>query len=514
VDRLVLPKVIVDFRREEVLRPDGTRVDLRSRAFSVLRCLAEHAMQVVSRDDLLAECWPGVIVTEDSLTQSISAIRLALGEGARDIVRTVARRGYMLMPPVQVADAAQGARSTEPYLPFLWPGVAVLPFDGFGGGFGQLGKGFAADVTMELARNRDLQVLARHASFAAAAQGLMPAEMARAFCIRYVLEGTVRLAGHQIVVDAQLIDVRHSCHVWAESFPAPPGDASLSLPRLAALIAARAFSVIREAESFATPGRAAEEWSPAELVRRGFATIKSLDRARFTRGRADLQRVIALDPDNLTARRLLAALNAKDIGLNITGALRADGLSDAIETYEQTLESMRPTALDYQGLGYLLCLTDRKDEALEAAKKSLELGPGDTDTIALLAYATIEACDYEAALSHIRRAIAVAPPRSIYYENLAAYALMGLGQHEACLDYALVAARRTPGNNIAHVNVVHALWALGRKREAALRIAQLKEQSPGFTIQTPVTQMSFLRDRNVRKGYLGRLRDAGLPEGG
>jgi hypothetical protein len=81
------------------------------------------------------------------------------------------------------------------------------------------------------------------------------------------------------------------------------------------------------------------------------------------------------------------------------------------------------------------------------------------------------------------------------------------------LDYALEATRRTPGNTVAHINVAHALSALGRKREATARIAELQERSPGYTIQTPVTQMSFLRDRKVRKGYLSRLRDAGLPEG-
>jgi len=227
----------------------------------------------------------------------------------------------------------------------------------------------------------------------------------------------------------------------------------------------------------------------------------------------DLQRAIEVDPGNLIARRLLAALNATDIGLNITGALPVDRLSDAIEIYEQTLKSERPSALGYQGLGYLLCLTDRKDDALKAAKHSLDLGPGDTDTMALLAYATIEACDYETALSHIRRAIVLSPSKSSFYENLAAYALMGLGQHEACLNYALEATRRIPGNTIAHINVAHALSALGRKREAVARIAELQQRSPGYSTQTPVTQKSFLRDAKVRKAYLDRLRDAGLPDG-
>ncbi len=511
MDCLVLPTAIVDFRRAEVRGPNGARIDLRSSAFAVLRRLAEHAGQVVSKDDLLADCWPNVLVTEHSLTQSISAIRQALGEGARDVVRTVPRRGYMLVLPDRLADPSRGSQITEPSLPHVWPGVAVLPFEDLGAGLGSLGACIAAEITMELARNRELRVLGRYASFAAVAQGRMPGDIARDFDLRYLLEGTVRSAGKHILVNVQLIDGRNSCHVWAEQFAAPAGAASVLLGRQAATIAARVFSVIRETESFAASSRATKDLSPAEFIQRGFEAIKSLDRARYVLARAELLRVIDGDPGDLIARRLLSALNGHDVGLNITGALSPDALSDAIDTYEQTLDAARPSALGYQGLGFLLCLTDRKDEALTAAKKSLELGPSDTDTLALLAYATIEACDYEAALSHIRRATALSPSKSTFYDNIAAYALMGLGQHAACLTYATEAVRRTPGNTIAHINVAHALSALGRKREAEAGIAELLERSPGYTLQTPVTQQSFLRDSKTQKDYLGRLRDAGLP---
>ena len=126
MDRLVLPMGSVDSRREEVRTPHGKRIELRPRAFAVLRCLASHAERVVGKDDLLAECWPGTIVTEKSLTQCISDIREALGDSARDVIRTMPRRGYMLMPPAQPAPAVQPFAQGVTH---LWPGVAVLPFE-------------------------------------------------------------------------------------------------------------------------------------------------------------------------------------------------------------------------------------------------------------------------------------------------------------------------------------------------------------------------------------------------
>ena len=93
----------LDLRQGELRDRTGSRVDLRHRSFDVLRHLVKSAGRVVSKDELLATNWPGLTVTEDSLTQCISDIRRVLGKSGRDIVRTVARRGYMIVLPKQAA---------------------------------------------------------------------------------------------------------------------------------------------------------------------------------------------------------------------------------------------------------------------------------------------------------------------------------------------------------------------------------------------------------------------------
>ena len=80
VDRLDLAGLTLDLRREELRDAAGTRIELRHRSFGVLRHLATNAGRVVTKDELLEVNWPGVTVTEDSLTQCISEIRRALGE--------------------------------------------------------------------------------------------------------------------------------------------------------------------------------------------------------------------------------------------------------------------------------------------------------------------------------------------------------------------------------------------------------------------------------------------------
>src|SRR5215470_10761343 len=97
VDWVDVAGLTLDLRREELRDPAGTRIELRNRSFGVLRHLATNAGRVVTKDELLTANWPGVTVTEDSLTQCISEIRKALGEAGRDVIRTVPRRGYMVV---------------------------------------------------------------------------------------------------------------------------------------------------------------------------------------------------------------------------------------------------------------------------------------------------------------------------------------------------------------------------------------------------------------------------------
>jgi len=89
-------------RQKEVVR-------LNRRAFDVLLYLVQNPGRIVSRDELLKNAWPDTFVEENSLTQSISALRRALEEkpGVNDYIATLPGRGYQFVSPVQVVASGQ-----------------------------------------------------------------------------------------------------------------------------------------------------------------------------------------------------------------------------------------------------------------------------------------------------------------------------------------------------------------------------------------------------------------------
>ena len=511
MDRIALPGATVDFRREEVRRCDGAHIELRPQSFSVLRRLAAKPGELVTKDELLTECWPGVIVTEDSLVQCVSDIRKALGASGRDLIRTVPRRGYVLVLP-----EARELREAVPAPSRPQPSVAVLPFDEFGADSAQgaLGAGFAEDITTELARNRHLTVLARHTSFKAKAQGKTPAEITGAFGVRYVLEGSIRRLGERVIVNAQLIDGRDSQHVWAERYSFTAAELFTVQDELATRIAGTLFSEIREGELAASLRRPPASLNVYELVTQGDAHQSKLTREDIIAARALLERAVTLDPHYALAHIFLGYTVATDAGMAISGTVGPDALPGAIASIRRGMELDPTFARGYEALSYALFLSGQFDEALLAAERGAALGPGDAEVLNFLGVAQVGVGQYDAALASIERAIELNPLAPGYYLGIAAVALYALGRFEEASGFATAAAERSRGFTNAYVIGAAADMALGRATAAKARIAALLRQSPSFTMQAPRVAQAYARDPKLRPRFVQHLREAGMPEKG
>src|SRR5712671_5015287 len=82
-------------RNGEMARVDG-------RTMRLLLCLADHAGEVVSIDDLLTQVWSDVSVAPDSVYQAVASLRRLLGDDPRQptYIETVPRLGYRMVATV------------------------------------------------------------------------------------------------------------------------------------------------------------------------------------------------------------------------------------------------------------------------------------------------------------------------------------------------------------------------------------------------------------------------------
>jgi DNA-binding winged helix-turn-helix (wHTH) protein/Tfp pilus assembly protein PilF len=103
------------------LRREEEIVTLNRRAFDVLLYLVQNPGKVLTRDQLLKNVWPDTVVDENSLAQSISALRRALEEkpGDNSFIVTLPGRGYQFVAPVKVA-----AQENSAIVPIAAPGTS------------------------------------------------------------------------------------------------------------------------------------------------------------------------------------------------------------------------------------------------------------------------------------------------------------------------------------------------------------------------------------------------------
>jgi predicted ATPase len=110
---------VLPLRRE--LLADGKPIELGSRAFDVLMALIEAGGAVLSKDELLSRVWADRVVEENNLQVQIATLRKVFA-GDRDLIRTVAGRGYQFTGQIRSARPAAGA--TAPLPPSNLPGPA------------------------------------------------------------------------------------------------------------------------------------------------------------------------------------------------------------------------------------------------------------------------------------------------------------------------------------------------------------------------------------------------------
>lgn len=141
---------------ERLLARDGEPVELGGRAMDVLLVLVAKANAIVSKQELMARAWPGMVVSDGSLRYQITMLRQALndGEDGARYLSNVVGRGYCFVARVTRGEAvaevrADAAAAVGP----IEPGLPAQPLELLG-----RAKDLAA-IPAQLARSRFVTIV-------------------------------------------------------------------------------------------------------------------------------------------------------------------------------------------------------------------------------------------------------------------------------------------------------------------------------------------------------------------
>jgi TolB-like protein/tetratricopeptide (TPR) repeat protein len=436
---------------------------------------------------------PAAVAGGDDAAAGVGRLAAALLEKDRDRRLTLSEFRTRVRQPIDPPSTA------EPPLKSL----AVLPFHDLGGeaDAAAFTDGLTAELIADLSRVPALRVTSWTSARRYRATSLGLREIARELDVHYVLEGSVRRAGRDLRITAQLIDATNDAEIWSDKYGGTIDDVFDMQARVSKAITSGLRVVLgdRAADrrpiadplaydlylrargeiwSFTTEGparaidridlasrmigpnalllatRATALW---QLVNTGAKDLQTLAEAESTALGA-----LALDPSSAPALRILALIRAMRGETAEAGELVARAVAASPENPE-TLSSAglfytlvgdgeravrlsrRATEIDpfyalhWTALGFALASLGRHDETAAAARRAFEVDPRDLPTQAIAPLLLYERGEPGPA---VERAMALPPPGDLSAGGYAA--LVHVTRAGLARDRARVEALVTP----------------------------------------------------------------------
>ena len=445
--------------RASLTGPQGP-LPLRPKAFDVLLYLARHPNRVVSKDELMEAVWPNVFVTENSLVQCISEIRTALGNKGSDILKTVARRGYLLTapvievdparpelsptagPPVSPSSAPAGAPTIAPRpgwtpaasrrgtlvaaalvlagalggwwwmaaqhtvpealltadtgAPYKRLSIAVLPFVTRDAEDEYLADGLTEDIISALARFPDVTVLAPKTVASYKGKAPTPQEIARHLRVRYIAEGTVRRGSGRLRISVRLADATNGTLIWADQYDTETDQVISVQDDITRHITGALAVRLTNIEQARIAAKPPMSLEAYDLVLRGRDLLSRLTRTATSNARTMFERAIELDPNYAAAYVGLGRVDLVAVHLGWT--------PDPVGTLRRAeAHARKALGIDEFNpaaqalLGKIHSRLGEYDRAVDALRHALTLNPSDPENYAGLGDALLWSGEIEEA---------------------------------------------------------------------------------------------------------------------
>jgi serine/threonine protein kinase len=314
-------------------------------------------------------------------------------------------------PPIAAPVSATSPEISRRRRAERWRRIAVLPFANMSidPDNEYFSDGLAEDLINALAQIEGLRVVARTSAFQFKGQALDIRDLGKRLDVETILEGSVRKAGNQLRITAQLIDTADGYHIWSERYARELQDVFAIQEDIAEkIVGALKVKLVGERERLRVK-HYTENVEAYNLYLRGRFHWNKRTPDAFSMAISYLKRALAIEPDYAMAHAGLAdcyvmmgtygllpgceampkakdaALKALNIDDTLPGAHCALGLVSAIyeydwqaaeQHYQRAIELDPDFAISHAWYAwFLLVPTARFIEAEVEAKHALELDP-------------------------------------------------------------------------------------------------------------------------------------------
>lgn len=517
--RLIFGDCVLDLERQEFYR-GGALLHIRAKVFNILSFLIANRDRVLSRDELLAHGWPGLTVSDSTLSNCIVSLRRAIGDDVRNprFVKTLHGRGLRFIAEVTVEEA------DAPAVPVHARGdslsIAVLPFANLNGDpkLDYLADGLAEDITAELSRFKAFIVIARNSAFQYRGPANDIQKIGAELRVDYILEGSVRCRDDAFRATAQLIHAPTARQLWAGNYDGRIDRLFALQNDISQAIATNIMPEIdmaeirRASDSRATDSNAgnlrAQEmaWRARALLDRWRAEA---DLTFYDEGVALAEAAAALDPRCRQAWWTISFAN-------YVRAFARQGdnpealLARAREAAEKLRMLDRNDHSAYMSLGWVNFIERDFGRAVTNLDQAHALNPNCTMTLMLMGVIATSSGNPQAGFDHLGRAMRLSPRDLFLGFMLAgqAFSCFALARFEEGVEISRRAIEREPHAPANHIILAACLAEIGDLANATVAIRAQRRINEPLLRQYLSGQRLPFKDATVAERYTAALRRA------
>jgi len=259
--------------------------------------------------------------------------------------------------------------------------IIVLPFENMSPDPDQeyFSDGLTEEIITDLSYIKDLLVISRSSAMTFKGTKKKIKEIAREVNVHYVLEGSVRKAGNNLRITAQLIDGLNDTHLWAEKYNGTLDDVFDIQEKVSREIAGALKLKLSPAENQKISDRPIKDIQVYEYYLKAIEGITSFSEERINKALHHLNNAIEIAGDNA---RLYGCIAFAYFNLVNIGVQHEEYLLKAEESAKRALALDPQSALAYVMLGMVDLFHERFFNSVPKFKKAIKINPDEIIGIA------------------------------------------------------------------------------------------------------------------------------------
>jgi len=393
------------------------------------------------------------------------------------------------------------------------PSVVVLPFVNMSGDPEQeyFVDGMTEDLITDLSKISGLFVIARNSSFTYKGKPVKVRQVAEDLGVRYVLEGSVRKAGDQMRINAQLIDTTTAHHLWAERYDSHIGNVFALQDKITKKIVSALAVKLTTVEQKHGAQRMTNNIDAYDAVLQGREHMLRFTPEDLAKALSYFKKAVEMDPSYSLAHAWLAYTYWKGSDLaweQSLGVSWFDARMHARKFLQMALKN--PTPLAHQVASDMILRQRLHDEAVTQAEKSIALDPNDPVGQVTMASALIYAGRPQEAIDFIKRAMRLDPRLPGLYSFYLGFAHFCMEQLKESVTLIKRGLKFNPEAHVMYSLLAAAYGNLGREQEARSSLDNFMKKLP-FPIDLRMLMYMFpFKDPEVAERVADGLLKAGL----